>query len=211
MSKAKICGITETKDALDAAKYGAAAVGFIFYKKSKRFIGPYKAKKIISSLPPFLTTVGVFVDQKEGAVKEIAQFCGLHALQFHGDETPAYCKRFAEKYRVIKAFRVHPNFTPEIVRPYKDVVSAFLFDAYNEKEKGGTGETFNWKLIKDAKDFNVPIILSGGLTPQNVRAAVQEVRPYGVDVSSGVETEPGKKSARLLEDFLNQLIIPLSV
>lgn len=210
MNRAKICGITDSKDAQDAAKLGAWAVGFIFYKKSKRFVGAYKAKKIISELPPFVTPVGVFVDQKEGAVKEIANFCGLRALQFHGDETPAYCKRF-ENFKVIKAFRVREDFNMEIVRPYKSVVSAFLFDAYDENEKGGTGQLFNWKLIKDVKDFNVPVILSGGLNAQNVRSALEEFNPYAVDVSSGVEEAPGKKSKRLMEDFLNQLIIPISV
>jgi len=209
MNRAKICGITETKDALDAAKYGAWAVGFIFHKKSKRFVGPYKAKKIIDALPPFVTPVGVFVDQKQGAVKEIAEFCNLRVLQFHGDETPDFCKRFSN-YKIIKAFRVKEDFSVELVRPYKSIVSAFLFDAHSEQEKGGTGQTFNWKLIKDVKDFNVPIILSGGLNVQNVRAAIQEVNPYAVDVSSGVEESQGKKNPRLLEDFLNQLIIPLS-
>jgi phosphoribosylanthranilate isomerase len=209
MNRAKICGITDSKDALEAAKLGAWALGFMFYKKSKRFVGPYKAKKIISELPPFVTPVGVFVDQKEGAVKEIANFCGLRALQFHGDETPAFCKRF-ENFKVIKAFRVKEDFNVEMVRPYKSVVSAFLFDAYSETEKGGTGQLFNWKLIKDVKDFNVPIILSGGLNAQNVRSALEEFNPYAVDVSSGVEDAPGKKSKRLMEDFLTQLKITIT-
>jgi phosphoribosylanthranilate isomerase len=210
MLKAKICGITDSKDALLAASLGAWAVGFIFYKKSKRFVGPYKAKKIISELPPFVTPVGVFVDQKEGAVKDIAEFCGLRALQFHGDETPSFCKRF-DTYKVIKAFRVKDSFDVEVVRPYKSVVSAFLFDRHEEGVPGGTGKTFDWKLIKESKNFNVPIIISGGIHSNNVRLVFEEIKPYAVDVSSGVEDAPGKKSERSLTEFLNQLILPVSV
>ncbi len=210
MLKAKICGITDTKDALLAASLGAWALGFIFYKKSKRFVGPYKATKIIADLPPFVTPVGVFVDQNQGAVKEIAEFCGLRVLQFHGDETPEFCKRF-KTYKIIKAFRVKEDFNIDLLRPYKSLVSAFLFDRHEEGVPGGTGKTFDWKLIKEAKNFGVPIILSGGVHSNNVRTAFEEIRPYAVDVSSGVEDAPGKKSERSLTEFFNQLVLPVSV
>lgn len=204
MNRAKICGITNSHDALLAANLGASALGFIFSKKSKREVGAFKAKKIISTLPPFVMPVGVFVDQKEGAIKQIAEFCSLTTLQFHGAETPAFCKRFSD-YKIIKAFRIGENFNVDQLREYKSIVSAFLFDSYSEDSQGGSGKTFAWKLIKPAKDFGVPIILSGGLNPQNVRAAIEEVNPYAVDVASGVEESPGKKSDRLLKDFFNQL------
>ena len=206
MLKAKICGITDTKDAQLAASLGAWALGFIFYKKSKRFVGPYKAKKIISDLPPFVTPVGVFVDQKQGAIKEIAEFCGLRVLQFHGDETPDFCKRF-DKYKIIKAFRVKEDFDVNVLRPYQSVVSAFLFDRHEQGVQGGTGKTFDWKLIKEAKNFGVPIILSGGIHSNNVRLAFEEIKPYAVDVSSGVEESPGKKSERSLTEFFRQLAV----
>ncbi len=210
MLKAKICGITDTKDGLLAASLGAWALGFIFYKKSKRFVGPYKAKKIISDLPPFVTPVGVFVDQKPGAVKEIAEFCGLRVLQFHGDEDPDFCKRF-DKYKIIKVFRVKEDFDINVLRPYKSLVSAFLFDRHEEGVQGGTGKTFDWKLIKEAKNFGVPIILSGGIHSNNVRTAFEEINPYAVDVSSGVEDAPGKKSERSLREFFSQLVLPVTV
>jgi phosphoribosylanthranilate isomerase len=160
MNRVKICGITSSSDASQAAYQGAWALGFIFNKKSKRDIGAFKAKKIISELPPFVTPVGVFVNQKEGAVRQIAEFCGLRALQFHGEETPAYCKRFSE-YRVIKAFRIKDELNLNLIRDYKPVVSAFLFDTFVDGEHGGTGKTFDWNLVKPAKDFGKPIIISG--------------------------------------------------
>lgn len=208
MTKSKICGITESKDAMLAASLGAWALGFIFTKKSKRFVGPYKAAKIIAGLPPFVMPVGVFVDQKQGAVKEIADFCGLRVLQFHGDEGPDFCKRF-KNYKIIKAFRVKDDFHADLLRPYKDIVSAFLFDRHEEGVQGGTGKTFDWKLIKEAKSFGIPIILSGGLHSNNVRQAIEEVNPYAVDVSSGVEESPGKKSERSLREFFSQLVLPV--
>src|SRR3989338_4363491 len=119
MVKVKICGITREEDAKKAVGLGAWALGFVFYKKSPRYIGPYKAKKIISTLPPFVTPVGIFVDQKEGAIKDIADFCGIRTVQFHGDESPEFCRRFTSKgYKVIKAFRVNEEFDPAIVQSY---------------------------------------------------------------------------------------------
>lgn len=208
MIRTKICGITNTRDALLAAKHGAWAVGFIFYKNSKRDIGAFKAKKIISELPPFITPVGVFVNQKEGAIKQIAKFCNLRVLQFHGEESPSFCKRFQD-FKIIKAFRVGEEFDLEMVKEYKNCVSAFLFDTHVENVQGGTGKTFDWSVAKAAKDFGVPVIISGGLNSQNVRAAMEAVKPYAVDVASGVEETPGHKSERLVESFLTQTQIPV--
>lgn len=201
MTRVKICGITNEKDAQDAVKAGAWALGFMFYKKSPRSIGAFKAKKIIDSLPPFITPVGVFVDQKEGAVRDVLNFCGIRTVQFHGKETPAYCKRFKKTCTVIKAFRVADKLDEALLKTYD--VHAFLLDAYEEGKEGGTGKTFNWELARRAKSFNIPIILSGGLHYNNVGEAVETVRPYAVDVSSGVEDQgaPGRKVMRSMEMF----------
>ena len=202
MVRVKICGITNQEDALKAASLGAWALGFIFYKRSPRYIGPYKAKKIIDQLPPFIIPVGVFVNQKEGAVKEIVNFCGIKTIQFHGEETPAYCQRF-KNFKVIKAFRVDKKIDLDQLKSYE--ADAFLFDAFTEDSYGGSGKTFNWSLIKGAKNLQKPIILSGGLHYNNISAAVLEVKPYAVDVSSGVEESPGKKSEHSMREFLNRV------
>jgi len=206
MTRVKICGITNKEDAFLAASLGAWALGFIFYKKSPRDISAYKARKIISELPPFIVPVGVFVNQKEGAVRDIAKFCGITTLQFHGDETPQYCQHFGQ-YKIIKAFRVKDDFNISNLSQFK--TSAYLFDAYQENTFGGSGRTFNWDIIKDKK-LQRPVILSGGLNPDNVASAIETVKPYAVDVSSGVEASPGKKSGKLLQDFFENLrgVIP---
>ena len=198
MIRIKICGITNQKDALKAASLGAWALGFVFYKKSPRFVGPFKAQKIIQALPPFITPVGVFVDQKEGAVKDIAHFCGIKTLQFHGDESASYCKRF-KNFKVIKAIRVDKEVRASALKAFN--VDAFLFDTFKKDVQGGTGEVFDWGLIKSAKNIGLPIILSGGLCSQNVQEAIEAIRPYAVDVSSGVEQSPGMKNERLMKEF----------
>ncbi|MFP4473490.1 MAG: phosphoribosylanthranilate isomerase [Candidatus Omnitrophota bacterium] len=209
MTRVKICGITSTTDAQDAVKCGATALGFIFYKKSPRSVGAFKAKKIITSLPPLVTPVGVFVDQKEGAVRDILKFSGIRTIQFHGEESPAYCRRFAKQYTVIKAFRVGAELDPKLLKSYKDDVHAFLFDTYAEDQAGGTGKTFNWALAKRAKNAGLPIILSGGLHYNNVIEAIETVRPYAVDVSSGVEVQdqPGKKLERSMRLFCEKAML----
>lgn len=204
MTKTKICGITNANDALLAAKLGAWAVGFIFYKKSPRSIGAFKAQKIIRQLPPFVTPVGVFVNQKEGAVKDILDFCGITTVQFHGDESPAYCKRFG-KFKIIKALRVSEKFDPKSFKDFP--ADAFLLDTFSEGGYGGTGETFDWQAAKAMKNFGKPVILSGGLNPDNVLPALEEVRPYAVDVASGVEKAPGVKDPNLLKQFLEKAAI----
>ena len=201
MTRVKICGITNKDDALAAAKLGAWALGFIFYKQSPRYVSPFKAKKIIDELPPFVTPVGVFVNLKEGAVMDIAEFCGISTLQLHGDESPQYCRRL-KKFKLIKAFRVKEDFNISGLGEYP--VSAYLFDGHEKGVFGGTGKTFDWEVIKDKK-IPKPVILSGGLSPENVAGAVRGLSPYAVDVSSGVEKEPGKKDYGKMEIFLRNL------
>lgn len=202
MVRVKICGITNKEDAIMAADLGAWALGFVFYKKSPRFVSPYKVKKIIDALGPFITPVGVFVNQNEGAIKDIVDFCGITTVQLHGDESPQVCQRLGKKYKVIKAFRVKEGFNISDLGQYP--VTAYLMDSYQEESFGGTGKTFNWDIIKDKK-LGKPVILSGGLNPDNVARVITELDPYAVDVSSGVEKEPGKKGFELLESFMRNV------
>lgn len=203
MMKVKICGITNHEDAQKAMYYGAYAVGFIFHKKSPRYVSPSKARKLIEALPPFMVPVGVFVDLKEKAVRDICNFTRIRTVQFHGEETPLYCKRFTD-YKIIKAFRVNDLFDVNGVRKYK--VDAYLFDTYQENLLGGTGKTFNWNTLKGQK-FEKPIILSGGLTASNVEEGISTVKPYAVDVSSGVEKSPGIKDPRKIREFMKAALI----
>lgn len=201
MVRVKICGITNIDDALKAAFYGAWAVGFVFSKKSPRYVSPSKARKIIEALPPFVTPVGVFVDLSDRAVRDICRFARINAVQFHGDEKPEYCGRFID-YKVIKAFRIADEFPEELIKKYRS--NAYLFDTYASGTEGGTGRTFDWNLLKEKK-IDKPVILSGGLNPQNVREAVEAVQPFAVDVSSGVERAPGLKDPRLIRAFFDAL------
>ena len=178
--KVKICGITNRQDAALAAKLGADAVGFVFYKKSPRFVSPYKVKRIIQELPPFVTPVGVFANQKEGAIRDIVDFCGIKTVQLHGDEDANTCRRLKD-YQLIKAFRIGDDFDFAQLAGYP--VQSYLFDAHQDDALGGTGKTFNWDLLKE-KTFPKPFILSGGLNPQNIYQAIRDVKPYAVDASS---------------------------
>ncbi|MEI8011787.1 MAG: phosphoribosylanthranilate isomerase [Candidatus Omnitrophota bacterium] len=200
MVKVKICGITEKDDAFKAIKFGADALGFVFTKKSPRYVSPSRARNIISILPPFVTTVGVFVNERQGAVNDIISFTGLNAIQLHGDEDPQYVRRLKRSNcAVIKAFRVNAGFDFNIISQYD--VNGILFDAYQEDAFGGTGKTFKWELLQQA-DIKRPYILSGGLNQENILEAVNILKPYAVDVSSGVEAEPGKKDHRKLMSFI---------
>ncbi len=202
MVRIKVCGITNEKDALKAASLGAWALGFIFYKKSLRFISPYKAKKIIELLPPFVTPVGVFVNHNLGAMRDIIQHCGLRVVQLHGDEDHHFCHRLRRyQVKIIKAFQVESGFTPLTIEPYK--VDAYLFDTLSPDAYGGTGVNFDWTLLKEIKSTNVPIILSGGLNSQNVIEPVNGLKPYAVDVNSGVEESPGKKDHIKMKGFID--------
>lgn len=195
--RVKICGTTSLKDALLAIEGGADAVGFIFYKESPRNITPKEVKEIVAQLPPFVETVGVFVNESSDKVNRIAEQCRLTAVQLHGDESPAFCRRI--KRRVVKAVRVKDAESLKGMSDY--VVSGFLLDAYNEGSRGGTGQIFDWNLALRAKKQG-PIILAGGLNPYNVYTAIHRVRPYGVDVCSGVEKSPGTKDQEKINEFI---------
>lgn len=198
MVKVKICGITNKEDALLAVDLGADALGFIFAPSPRR-ITPQKAKEIIDILPPFVDRVGVFVNEEISRVKDIAQFCSLTTLQFHGDESSRYCTQFSQK--VIKSFSIKEEIPPNIFE-YK--VDAYLLDTFCEGKRGGTGKIFNWEVALKIKKLGFPLILSGGLNPDNVKDAIRKVRPYAVDVGSGVEDHPGKKSREKLREFIQK-------
>ncbi|MBC7329560.1 phosphoribosylanthranilate isomerase [bacterium] len=190
MLRVKICGITNLEDALMAVELGADALGFIFADSPRR-IDREKARKIISKLPPFITAVGVFVNERRELVEEIANECGLDALQFHGEETPDYCSQFRKK--VIKAFKIRTKDDLERLRYYD--VSAYLLDS------SVRGTSFNWDLLIGFRSEK-PIILAGGLNPDNISSALSKFLPYGIDVSSGVEEYPGKKDREKLKKFM---------
>lgn len=199
MVKVKICGITNITDAVFAAEAGADALGFVFYDKSPRCINPLVAAEIIAKLPPFIQTVGLFVNETTEQINWTADYCGLDLVQLHGDESPDDCLEVNR--RVIKAFRVQNNVSIEPLKKYQ--VAGFLLDAWCPDCYGGTGKKFNWELAGAARQYG-PIILAGGLTADNVAEAVRQVQPYGVDVSSGVESAPGRKDQKKVRDFIGR-------
>ncbi len=197
MVRIKICGITNVEDALVAVEAGADALGFVFYEQSPRFINPVMAAKIISRLPPFIQSVGLFVNEETEKINWTADYCGLDLAQLHGDESPEDCLEVNR--RVIKAFRVQNIVSIDPLKNYQ--VSGYLLDAWSPDAYGGTGRTFNWELAGAARQYG-PIILAGGLSPENVVDAISSVHPYGIDVSSGVESAPGKKDAAKLREII---------
>lgn len=194
----KICGITRGEDARAAAEAGADALGFMFYAGSQRHVTVGQCREMVGSLPPFISRVGVFVDPLEEEVFEAMEVCGLDTLQFHGGESPDFCQQFPA--RIIKAFRIKDEASLEELPAFP--TDAWLLDSYVPGEAGGTGETFNWRLAVAARSHGVPIILAGGLNPDNVARALSEVCPYGIDVSSGVESAPGMKDAGKIARFI---------
>lgn len=197
-TRVKICGITRAEDARMAAELGADAIGLVFYTPSPRNIDPEQARAIIAATPPFVTTVGLFVDPAPEEVESVLHRCPLGLLQFHGDETPDFCCAFGRPY--IKAARVRADADLVQYLSHYHAAQGWLLDAYHVRLYGGTGEAFDWKLIP--RDLARPVILSGGLTPDNVAAAVRQVRPWAVDVSSGVETAKGIKDAAKIAAFV---------
>ncbi|MEW6419042.1 MAG: phosphoribosylanthranilate isomerase [Nitrospirota bacterium] len=198
--KVKICGITNIDDAVAAVDFGADALGFVFFEKSPRYISHADAAAIIKKLPSFTTTIGVFVDVKPDQVRKIIDLTHIDAVQLHGNEPPEMCDI---SRRVIKAIRVKSLESLDPLINYKDKVSAFLLDTFTPDVLGGTGQIFNWDIAIYAKQFG-KIILAGGLTPDNVAEAIRRVRPYGVDVSSGVESEKGKKDHKKMKLFIER-------
>ncbi|MCM8780116.1 MAG: phosphoribosylanthranilate isomerase [Candidatus Omnitrophica bacterium] len=200
--KVKICGITNLEDAQASVDAGCDALGFVFYKKSPRYIAPERAKKIIRGLPQRIIKIGVFVNEKEKFIKRIAKACCLDMLQFHGNESAEFCSRF-KVYKIIKAFRVKNKIELNKIKKYR--VFAYLFDTFVKSKIGGTGKTFDWKLLGRLDTLNKTIFLSGGLTAKNVKAAIKAVRPDWVDASSSLEKSPGKKEHKKVRTFIKAI------
>ena len=199
--KVKVCGITRTADAMRASDLGASAVGFIFWKKSRRYVDPDSAKVIAAQLPPDVAPVGVFVDPAYEEVCEVAAHVGLAAVQLHGDESFDFCRGLP--YRVVKAVAVGEATTADEIRAIPAEITPLL-DAHDPLGRGGTGRTIDWS-VASAVARERRVFLSGGLAPNNVLRAIRTVRPYGVDVSSGVEAAPGQKDAERLRVFFEQV------
>ncbi len=199
MVKVKICGITNLEDALVCFFSKADALGFVFYKKSPRYIDPLKARNISRILPKGILRAGVFVDEKAARVKKIARLCGLDLLQFHGDESKQYCDKF-KGHKVIKAFKVGEGIDLAKISGYNTF--ACLFDTFSKLKAGGTGEKFNWNLLRNIDKISDRVFLSGGLTSANVKRAIRKVRPDWVDVSTSLESRPGKKDHKKIQKFI---------
>jgi phosphoribosylanthranilate isomerase len=194
----KICGITRVEDGLAAARAGAHAVGFVFQSASPRCVSAQRAREVIEQLPPFVTTVGLFVDPDPGVVEGVLREASLQLLQFHGNETPEFCARFGLPY--LKACRVAPGTDLLQYAALYDRAKGLLLDAFVDGAHGGTGRSFDWGLIP--RELPLPVVLAGGLTPANVGEAIRAVRPWAVDVSSGVEREKGVKDAAKIAAFM---------
>jgi phosphoribosylanthranilate isomerase len=199
--RSKICGITRIEDALAAAHAGADAIGLVFFARSPRMVSVQRAREIIAALPPFVTTVGLFVDASRCEIGEILDAVPLDLLQFHGGESPADCEGHGRPY--IKALRVKAGDDLLAQTTRFSSASGILLDAYVEGVAGGTGKIFDWQLIP--ADLPKPVILAGGLTVQNVAQAIAQVRPYGVDVSGGVEAAKGVKDHEKMRAFLSEV------
>ena len=200
MVKVKICGITNTADAAAAVDLGADALGFVFFRESPRYVPPQEAAAIIKRLPSFIPAVGVFVDETTERIEETASISGIDLVQLHGDEPPERC---GLSRRVIKVIRVKSLDSLSPLNRFQDRVTAFLLDTYTPDALGGTGRIFNWDIAVEAKQFG-RIVLAGGLTQDNVAEAVRHVRPYAVDVSSGVELSKGKKDHTKIGLFIER-------
>ncbi len=206
MVRIKICGITRPQDAILALEAGADAIGLVFARSSRQ-VTLRQARQIVAAIPPFAFVVGVFVNARPATVLRIVEAVGLGAVQLHGDESPDQLAKL-QGIRLIKALRVRDGRFLDMLRRYRRTgVSAILLDAFSPKARGGSGQRFDWDLVHGAREGGAlddapPLILAGGLTPQNVTAGIHRVRPWGVDVSSGVEDEPGVKSAEKIARFV---------
>lgn len=198
--KVKICGITNQEDANNAIVLGANAIGFIFTPKSPRQVKAAEVEKFVKSLPPFVQIVGVFLDQSLEEIKEISERCCLDVVQLHGQESPAFCREVGG--RVIKAFKVGDIEDIQQIPHYKHSVSAVLLDSKVKNEHGGTGQSFDWGIALAARELDIPLILAGGINAKNIKKAIQLVSPYGLDLSSGVEQEVGKKDYNKMAQLL---------
>ena len=199
MIRVKICGITSLEDASLAVRLGVHALGFIF-APSPRQVSPDAVRDIVRGIPPLVQTVGVFVNDAPSRVREIMGFCGLDLAQLHGDESPDDCEALTP--RVIKALRLKDESSLAAAETYRNKVRAVLLDSYMKGRRGGTGTTLDWDLAARALKIGIPVILAGGLNPGNVRMAVSVVRPFAIDVNSGVEERPGRKSPALMDRLM---------
>jgi phosphoribosylanthranilate isomerase len=197
--RVKVCGITSYEDAVLALDQGVDALGFNFYRPSPRYIDPAEARKIIRRLPPLWVSVGLFVNAAIEDLLEASRVAGVQALQLHGDETPGYCRKISG-WPLLKAIRIGADSIRENLQEYP--VQAFVLDVKDDSLFGGTGKSFDWRL---AQGIDHPVMLAGGLRPDNVREAILTVKPYGVDVCSGVESSPGRKDRGLLVQFMNEV------
>jgi len=198
----KICGITNLEDALYAAELNAWAVGFVF-AKSPRKVPEDTVKRIVGKLPPYVSKVGVFVNEDLKNIERIAKSCKLDIAQLHGDESPEFCNEVKKFTKIIKAFRLKDEGCLKAIPDYD--ADLYLLDAYSDELYGGTGKTFNWDLAVKAKEFGKDIILAGGLGPENIVQAVEKVKPYAVDISTGVEKSPGKKDKKLMKEIISKI------
>lgn len=201
-TRIKICGITNPEDGLEAARLGADAIGLVFFDRSPRAVSAVEAKRVCEALPPFVTTVGLFVNPEPGSVEAVLREVPLDLLQFHGDESPQMCERFGRPY--IKAVRMRDGIDLEAAVAEYAGARALLLDAYIPGVPGGTGATFEWERVPGR--LGKPLILAGGLKPGNVGQAIRTVQPFAVDVSSGVEAAKGRKDRALMAEFVNEVI-----
>lgn len=198
--KIKICGFTQAQNARDASLLGIDAIGLVFYDKSPRYVEIQRALEIVQALPPFINRVGLFVNADSYFIDEVLCEVPLDTLQFHGDETPQECQQYGLPF--MKALRVNEQTDiPKLAQDYHQA-NGLLLDAYNSTTYGGTGESFDWSLAK--VELDLPIILAGGLNPETVGKAIQQVSPYAVDVSSGVESSKGIKDIQKIQQFIQQ-------
>ena len=200
-TRIKICGITSIEDALAACEAGADALGLVFWPGSKRQLDPEAAAEIVAALPPFVVTVGLFMDPSESRVWDVLDAVPFDLLQFHGDEPPDFCERFARHY--IKAVPMGGGHPPESYTAPHTAALGFVLDSHTAGVAGGSGKTFDWALVPAALER--PVILAGGLDPANVGEAVRAARPWAVDVSSGVESAPGRKDAKKMRAFIAEV------
>jgi phosphoribosylanthranilate isomerase len=202
-TRVKICGITRAEDGRIAAKYGADAIGLVFYEKSPRAVNIEQAQTIIQSLPAFVTVVGLFVNAEPDVINNILAKVPIDLLQFHGEESPEYCSGFNKPY--MKALRMRPNIELKTLIEKYQTAKGILLDSYVQGVKGGTGTVFDWQQIPS--NLSKPIIVAGGLTATNVNAAIKVLNPYAVDVSGGVESAKGIKNSGKIAEFMREINI----
>jgi phosphoribosylanthranilate isomerase len=198
MTRVKFCGFTHQDDVAQAVALGADALGFVFYGPSSRYVSPEHAQTLTRSVPAFVTRVGLFVNEEAETVQRIFELARLNLIQYHGEESPEFCDAIGLPY--IKAFRVRKGMDLRTEMDRYPNASGFLLDAYVKGQPGGTGEGFDWELIPQS---HAPIILAGGLTPDNAKDAIDQVAPWALDVSGGIETKPGRKDPDKMARFMN--------